>query len=144
MLRGGNVTVILYCLDFHIFRLFHVMNTYVASCNILLFQFNAVKFPWTAAIVLFFALHNSLMLMQWSTAIFIKHSCWGYKSFVIGNVHLCTFLSSWSYRLQYLCVLDPYGYFFVACCVQCTFNCLNWSGFPYTYGLGGRCQFAIA
>ena len=24
--------------------------------------------------------------MQWSTDIFIKHSCWGYKSFVIGNV----------------------------------------------------------
>jgi len=26
MLRGGNVAVILYCLGFHIFRLFHAMN----------------------------------------------------------------------------------------------------------------------
>jgi len=26
MSRGGNVAVILYCLDFHIFRLFHAMN----------------------------------------------------------------------------------------------------------------------
>jgi len=26
MLRGGNVTVILYCLGFHIFRLCHAMN----------------------------------------------------------------------------------------------------------------------
>jgi len=43
MLRGGNVTVILYCLGFHIFRLFHAMNVYVISCQILLFQFNAVK-----------------------------------------------------------------------------------------------------
>jgi len=37
------------------------------------------------------------MLTQWSTAIFVKYSCRGYKSFVIGNVHLYTFLSSWSY-----------------------------------------------
>jgi len=28
------------------------------------------------------------MLMQGSTAIFIKYSCGGYKSFVIGNVQL--------------------------------------------------------
>jgi len=34
----------------------------------------------------------------------------GYKSFVIGNVHLHTFLSSWSYRLQYLHVSDTYCY----------------------------------
>jgi len=26
MLRGGNVAVILYCLGFHIFLLFHAMN----------------------------------------------------------------------------------------------------------------------
>jgi len=26
MLRDGNVVVILYCLGFHIFRLFHAMN----------------------------------------------------------------------------------------------------------------------
>jgi len=26
MFRGGNVTMILYCLRFHIFRLFHAMN----------------------------------------------------------------------------------------------------------------------
>jgi len=46
MLRGGNVTVILYCLGFHIFRLFHAMNVYVISCQILLFQFNAVKWSF--------------------------------------------------------------------------------------------------
>jgi len=32
MLRGGNLAVILYCLDFHIFRLFHAMN---CICRIL-------------------------------------------------------------------------------------------------------------
>jgi len=29
MLRGGNVAVILYCLGFHIFRLFHAMNLHM-------------------------------------------------------------------------------------------------------------------
>jgi len=71
-----------------------------------------VKFSLTVATVLFIALYNSLMLMQWSTAIFTKHSCWSYKPFVIGNVYLYTFLSSWSYRLQYLHVSVPYCYFF--------------------------------
>ena len=51
-----------------------------------------------------------LMLMQWSTAILIKYSCWGYKSVVIGNVHSYTFLSSCSYRLQYLRVSVTYCY----------------------------------
>jgi len=39
-------------------------------------------------------------VVQWSTATFIQYSCWGYKSFVIGNVHFYTFLGSWWYRLQ--------------------------------------------
>jgi len=69
MLRGSNVAVILYCLGFHIFRLFHAMNCNVASCQILLFQFNAVKFSWTVATALFIVLHNSFMLMQSSEAL---------------------------------------------------------------------------
>jgi len=44
MLRGSNVAVILYCLSFHVFRLFHAIAiAYVASCQILLLEFNAVK-----------------------------------------------------------------------------------------------------
>jgi len=71
--------------------------------------------------------------VQWSTAIFIKYSCWGNKSFVIGNVHFYTFLGSWSHRLQYLSVSAPYiTYFFLAYSVQCTMNCLSWSGFWFS------------
>jgi len=32
MLLNGNVTVILYCLGFHIFRLFHAMNCICCIC----------------------------------------------------------------------------------------------------------------
>jgi len=46
MLRGGNVTVILYCLGFHIFRLFLQWIVYVAPYQILLFQFNTVKWSF--------------------------------------------------------------------------------------------------
>jgi len=53
MLRGSNVAVILYCLGFHIFRLFHAI-AYVASCQILWFRFNAVKFSWTVVLELCF------------------------------------------------------------------------------------------
>ena len=134
MLRGGNVTVILYCLGFHIFRLFHAINCIwcILPNFIVSIWYCEVKFSWTAATVPFIALHNSLMLMQCSAVKhchFIKCFCWGYKSFVMGNVHLYTVLSSWSYRLQYLRVSVTYCCFFSACCVQCTFNCLNRSEF---------------
>jgi len=32
MLRGGNVTVILYCLGFHIFRLFELHMLHAMNC----------------------------------------------------------------------------------------------------------------
>jgi len=43
MLCGSNVGVISYYLGFYIFHLFHAMSLYAASCQILMFQFNAVK-----------------------------------------------------------------------------------------------------
>ena len=43
MLRGGNIAVILYCLGFTIFRLFHAMNCIYCILPNLLLQFNAVK-----------------------------------------------------------------------------------------------------
>jgi len=43
MLRGGNVAVILYCLGFHFSACFMQLIAYVASCQISLLQFNAVK-----------------------------------------------------------------------------------------------------
>jgi len=38
MLRGGNVTVILYCLGFHIFRLFHARNCKFYCVNLMLWS----------------------------------------------------------------------------------------------------------
>jgi len=43
MLRSGNIAVILYCLGFHIFRLFLAMNCICCILPNLLLQFNAVK-----------------------------------------------------------------------------------------------------
>jgi len=58
MLRGGNVAVISYCLGFHVFRLFHaVAIAYVASCQILLIQFNAVKWSFHEQQQLYYLLY---------------------------------------------------------------------------------------
>jgi len=48
MLRGGNEAVILYCLGFRtVFAIcFMQWIAYVASCQILLLQFNAVKWSF--------------------------------------------------------------------------------------------------
>jgi len=73
MLRGSNTAVILYCLGFHSFRLFHAMNFIrcILSNFNLSIQCCEVKFSWTVATVLFIALDNSLMLVQSSEALLL-------------------------------------------------------------------------
>jgi len=43
MLRSDNIAVILYCLGFHIFRVFLAMNCMCCILPNLLLQFNSVK-----------------------------------------------------------------------------------------------------
>jgi len=47
MLCGSIVVVILYCVGFHIFHLFHAMNFTFASCQILVFQFMLISKVFT-------------------------------------------------------------------------------------------------
>jgi len=90
MLCGSIVAVIPYCLGFHIFHLFHAMNftcCILPNFNVSIWCFE-VNFLWTVATVLSIAL-KFINAVQWSTANFIKYSCWAYKSLSL-KICFCT------------------------------------------------------
>jgi len=76
-------------------------------------------------------MHNSLMLMQCSEALPFLFNI---HVEVINHLSLQMCICTPSLVLDHIgCSICKYqsliAIFFLACCVQCTFNCLNWSGF---------------